>query len=81
MSQRAAFTGDQDFLADKGETGFKGLLHNKKSLFLALFASLGGVLYGYVSCYPCRNDVLCRANTCRTKVLFGPWRAIMMHRS
>ncbi|CAK9784474.1 unnamed protein product [Cutaneotrichosporon oleaginosum] len=44
---RAAATGDPDFLADKGETGFKGLIHNPKSLGLALFASLGGVLYGY----------------------------------
>ncbi len=50
---RAAATGDPDFLADKGETGFKGLIHNPKSLGLALFASLGGVLYGYVS--SCRS--------------------------
>lgn len=46
-----ASTGDADFLADKGETGWRGLLHNKKSLGLALFASLGGVLYGYVSIF------------------------------
>ncbi|BEI93925.1 uncharacterized protein CcaverHIS019_0603840 [Cutaneotrichosporon cavernicola] len=44
---RAAAIGDLD-LANEGETGFKGLIHNPRSLGLALFASLGGVLYGYV---------------------------------
>lgn len=34
-------------LARKGEMGFRGLLKNPRSLLLALFASLGGVLYGY----------------------------------
>ncbi|BEI86150.1 hypothetical protein CcaverHIS002_0604370 [Cutaneotrichosporon cavernicola] len=43
---RAAAIGDLD-LANEGETGFKGLIHNPRSLGLALFASLGGVLYGY----------------------------------
>jgi hypothetical protein len=68
---RAAATGDPDFLADKGETGFKGLIHNPKSLGLALFASLGGVLYGYVS--SCRSrtrlaGISDRMLTSRTKV-------------
>lgn len=67
---RAAATGDPDFLAGQGETGFKGLIHNPKSLGLALFASLGGVLYGYVSLKAC--DVLGRylgpTLTRRTKV-------------
>ncbi|BEJ16987.1 hypothetical protein CspHIS471_0603880 [Cutaneotrichosporon sp. HIS471] len=44
---RAAAIGDPDVLANQGETGFKGLINNPKSLGLALFASLGGVLYGY----------------------------------
>lgn len=48
MAGRAAATGDAEFLASQGETGFLGLIHNKRSLSLALFASLGGVLYGYV---------------------------------
>lgn len=53
MGGGAAATGEQDFLADKGDTGFKGLVRNKKSLGLALFASLGGVLYGYVRLLRC----------------------------
>lgn len=48
MGGGAAATGDVDFLANKGEVGWRGLIHNKKSLGLALFASIGGVLYGYV---------------------------------
>lgn len=38
---------DDDILAQAGQTGWRGLFHNKKTLFIALFASLGGVLYGY----------------------------------
>jgi len=38
---------DDALLANPEEAGWKGLMKNKKSLGLAMFASLGGVLYGY----------------------------------
>ncbi|GMK54202.1 hypothetical protein CspeluHIS016_0107880 [Cutaneotrichosporon spelunceum] len=47
INVRAAATGD----ANQDETGFKNLIHNRKSLKFALFASLGGVLYGYASVF------------------------------
>jgi len=34
-------------LVQKGDAGFRGLMKNGKCLGLAMFASLGGVLYGY----------------------------------
>jgi len=46
MAGGGAPAGD-DLLANVGETGFKGLFHNRKSFGLAAFASIGGVLYGY----------------------------------
>lgn len=30
-----------------GQSGFRGLFANRKTLAIAMFASLGGVLYGY----------------------------------
>jgi len=34
-------------LSSGGQQGWRGLASNGRSLLLALFASLGGVLYGY----------------------------------
>ena len=42
-----AATVDARVLASSGEQGWRGLARNGRSLLLALFASLGGVLYGY----------------------------------
>jgi len=38
---------NDELLATPDEAGWKGLWKNKRSLGLAMFASLGGVLYGY----------------------------------
>ncbi|RSH89617.1 hypothetical protein EHS25_002168 [Saitozyma podzolica] len=44
----AAAAGDMDaVIAMHGQAGWRGLFHNGRALGLALFASLGGVLYGY----------------------------------
>jgi len=43
----SAATVDARVLASSGEQGWRGLARNGRSLLLALFASLGGVLYGY----------------------------------
>lgn len=39
--------GDTDLLESVGATGWRGLFQNGKCLAIAMFASLGGVLYGY----------------------------------
>jgi hypothetical protein len=47
MGGGAAAGGDFDaVLANKQDAGWRGLYRNKRCLGLALFASLGGVLYG-----------------------------------
>lgn len=48
MGGGAAAGGDfEALLVQKGDAGFRGLMKNGKCLGLAMFASLGGVLYGY----------------------------------
>jgi hypothetical protein len=48
MGGGAAAGGDfEALLTQKGDAGFRGLMKNGKCLGIAMFASLGGVLYGY----------------------------------
>jgi hypothetical protein len=56
-----------------GSTGLRGLRQNKKCLGFALFASLGGVLYGYNQVRPrCYRFALsCSLTTCCSQGVFG----------
>jgi len=48
MAGGAAAGGDFDaVLIQNGNQGWRGLFKNGKVVFLTVFASLGGVLYGY----------------------------------
>lgn len=43
--------------SSSGQTGFRGLFANRKTLAVAMFASIGGVLYGYNQVR--QHDALC----------------------
>lgn len=51
---------DARVLAASGQQGWRGLASNGRSLLLALFASLGGVLYGYNQGEPMiQSSIIC----------------------
>lgn len=56
MAGGGAATADDDVLAQTGPSGWRGLMANKKSFGIALFASLGGVLYGCEQRARCSDD-------------------------
>jgi hypothetical protein len=60
MGGGAAAGGDFDaVLANKQDAGWRGLYRNKRCLGLALFASLGGVLYGKLYAGLMRGSMPC----------------------